>query len=342
MATKRSSAPITLRDVAKLSGVSFQTVSRVVNNSPDVSSKTRRQVLQAIEELGYQPNLVARGLKTGQSMVLEMITFGVDTFVPRELMEALGRVSDASGYRVVFSDILMEDPQAVNRILPRLNSRMCDGALITSPVEISAIDQLMEAHPSVPIVQIRNKRGSKYPSVIVDQSAGSHMATQHLIDLGHRRIAEISGPLYWHEALSRHESYHATLRQADLSPTATVESVGWMPPNGYDAAHKLLDQGVEFTGLVVANDYLALGAILALSERGLRVPDDISIVGFDDTPEAAFFMPPLTTIRQDYEALGRQAIQYMLELINNPETPAHQRVLMPQLIERKSTRAIEV
>src|SRR5690242_17423259 len=173
MASKRSSVPITLRDVVKVSGVSFQTVSRVVNNSPDVSSKTRRQVLQAIEELGYQPNLVARGLKTGQSMALEMITVGVDTFVPRELMEALGRAAEVNGYRVVFSEIVTEDPQAVSSILPRLNSRMCDGALITSPVEISAFDQLIDAHPSVPIVQIRNQRGSKYPSVIVDQSVGS-------------------------------------------------------------------------------------------------------------------------------------------------------------------------
>src|SRR5215470_10874094 len=154
MASKRSSSsPITLRDVAKLSGVSFQTVSRVVNNSPDVAGKTRRQVLQAIEELGYQPNLVARGLKTGQSMVLEMVTFGVDTFVPRELMEALGRAADTYGYRVVFSDIMTDDPQAVNSILPRLNSRMCDGALITSPIEIPAFDQLIAANPSVPIVQ---------------------------------------------------------------------------------------------------------------------------------------------------------------------------------------------
>src|SRR5579859_4036366 len=127
MASKRSLPPITLRDVAKLSGVSFQTVSRVVNNSPNVSSKTRRQVLEAIESLGYQPNLVARGLKTGQSMILEMITFGVDTFVPRELMEALGRTADKHGYRILFSDVVTENPQAIKAILPRLNSRMCDG-----------------------------------------------------------------------------------------------------------------------------------------------------------------------------------------------------------------------
>ncbi len=337
MASKRSSPPITLRDVAKVSGVSFQTVSRVVNNSPDVSNKTRRQVLEAIESLGYQPNLIARGLKTGQSMILEMITFGVDTFVPRELMESLGRTADKHGYRILFSDVVTENPQAIKSILPRLNSRMCDGVLITSPVENAAFDYLMAARPSVPIIQMRNEREPKYPSVIVDQYAGSQAATQHLIDLGHRQIAEISGPLHWHEAFMRHDSYLATLNAHTLTTTAVVEATGWMPPAGYEAAHKLLDEAKPFSALVVANDYLALGAILALNERGLRVPDDISIVGFDDTPEAAFFMPPLTTVRQDYDTLGQQAIEYLIELINNPDAPVYHRVMIPQLVERKST-----
>src|SRR5215470_10685991 len=190
MPSKRSTSPITLRDVAKFSGVSFQTVSRVVNNSPDVSSKTRRQVQEVIDALGYHPNLVARGLKTGQSMVLEMIIFGVDTFVPRELMEALGRTADANGYRILFSSVVTENPQVIKNILPRLNSRMCDGAVITSPVENSAFNHLVEAQPSVPIVQVRNEREGNFPSVIVDQYVGSQLATQHLIDLGHRQIAE--------------------------------------------------------------------------------------------------------------------------------------------------------
>ena len=338
MTTNRSSPPVTLRDVAKASGVSFQTVSRVVNNSPDVSARTRRQVLEAIETLGYQPNLVARGLKTGQSMVLEMITFGVDTFVPRELLEALGSTADKHGYRILFSDVVAENPAAIRSILPRLNSRMCDGVLITSPVDNAAFDHLIESKPSVPIVQVRNDRAQVYPSVLVDQNAGSQAATQHLIDLGHRRIAEISGPLHWHEAGMRHRSFMATLAAAGLSPAAFIEAKSWMPPSGYEAVMQLLDSSASFSALVIANDYLALGAILALSERGLHVPDDISIVGFDDTPEAAYFMPPLTTVRQDYQALGQQSVEYLIDLINNPETPIYHRVLIPQLIERKSTR----
>ena len=340
MPSKPISTQITLRDVAKISGVSFQTVSRVVNNSPDVSSKTRRRVMEAVETLGYQPNLVARSLKTRRSLLLEVITFGVDTYIPRELMEAMGRAAKAYGYRVMFSSIADGDMQEVQSLLHRLNSSACDGAVITAPVENAAFTKLIDAHPSVPIVQVRNRDGSELPSVIFDQQAGSRMATQYLIDLGHREIAEISGPLHWHEALIRHESFLATLKANHLTPAAIVESSHWMPMGGYEAAHQLLNSGHHFTGLVIANDYLGLGTILALTEQGLRVPEDVSIVGFDDTPEAAFFSPPLTTIRQDYEALGQQSIQYLVDIINNPDTPVHHRALVPKLIERQSTRAI--
>lgn len=328
----------TLHDVAKLSGVSYQTVSRVVNNSPDVANKTRRRVLAVIEELGYQPNLVARSLKTRRSQILEVITFGVETYIPRELMEAIGRAAKVHGYRVMFSSIVDEDIQEVQGLLHRLNSRTCDGVILTAPIENEAFVKLIDAHPSVPIVQVRNKRGSSQPSVIIDQHLGSQMATQYLIDLGHRQIAEICAPLHWHEAAMRHESFLATLSANGLPPAAVVESSQWMPWGGYEAAKQLLDSGQSFSALVVANDYLGLGAILAFTERGLHVPNDISIVGFDDTPEAAFFRPPLTTIRQDYEALGQQSIQYLIDLINNPDTPVHQRILAPQLIERESTR----
>jgi LacI family transcriptional regulator len=177
--------------------------------------------------------------------------------------------------------------------------------------------------------------------VIIDQYYGSQLATQHLLDLGHHQIAEISAPLSYHEALSRHAAFKDTLKACGLSPSDSVEAAEWMPQDGYEAANQLLDRGSHFSGLIVANDYLALGAILALNERGLRIPDDISIVGFDDTPESAYYMPPLTTIRQDYEALGTESIHYLVEIINNQETSIHQRVLMPKLIVRQSTRVID-
>lgn len=164
------------------------------------------------------------------------------------------------------------------------------------------------------------------------------MAIRHLIKLGHTHIGEISGPRNWHEALIRHETFLATLAAHALTPAVMVEASAWMPQAGYEAALRLLEQNAPFSALVAGNDYLALGAILALTERGIRVPEDVSIVGFDDTPEAAFFRPPLTTVRQDYEAMGKQSIQYLMELINNPDTPVYHRILTPEFIERASTQ----
>jgi DNA-binding LacI/PurR family transcriptional regulator len=141
-----------------------------------------------------------------------------------------------------------------------------------------------------------------------------------LLDLGHRQIAEICAPLIYHEALSRHTAFKDTLCTYGLSPSDYVEATEWMPNDGYQATKQLLDRGAHFSGLIVANDYLALGAILALNECGFRIPEDVSIVGFDDTPESAYYMPPLTTIRQDYEALGTESIHYLVEIINSQET----------------------
>jgi LacI family transcriptional regulator len=176
---------------------------------------------------------------------------------------------------------------------------------------------------------------------MIDQYYGSQLATQHLLDLGHRQIAEICAPLNYHEALSRHTAFIDILKTGGLSPADSVEAAEWMPQDGYQAANQLLDHGRHFSGLIISNDYLALGAMLALNERGLRVPEDVSIVGFDDAPGSAYYMPPLTTIRQDYEALGTESIHYLVELINNQETSIHQRVLMPELIVRQSTRMVE-
>jgi LacI family transcriptional regulator len=204
-------------------------------------------------------------------------------------------------------------------------------------VESFLFERITADPPPLPIIQIRNRRGSSAPSVIIDQYRGSQLATQHLLELGHRKIAEISAPLNYHEAFSRHTAFMDTLATRGLSPSDIVQAKEWMPQDGYLAAKQLLDHGTTFTGLVVANDYLALGTILAMNERGMRIPQDVSIVGFDDAPESAYYIPPLTTIRQDYDALGTESIHYLVDLIHNPETSAHQRVLMPQLIVRQST-----
>jgi DNA-binding LacI/PurR family transcriptional regulator len=334
---KKTYQKITILDVAKICGVSYQTVSRVINNSPEVSTKTRRMVLKVIKDLGYHPNQFARGLKTRRSSILEVITFGVETFVPRELIIALSRTAIELGYSLMFTDIPSDNAEQENRLFAHLHSGLCDGAILTAPVESKLFEKITADPPLLPVIEIRNKQGSPAPSVIIDQYCGSQLATQHLLNLGHRQIAEICAPLSYHEAFTRHTAFLDTLASRGLSPVDFIEAAEWMPSDGYVAAKQLLARGRIFSGLIASNDYLALGAILAFNEHGLRIPEDVSLVGFDDAPESAYYMPPLTTIKQDYDALGSESIHYLVEMINNEETSSHQRVLMPNLVVRHST-----
>jgi DNA-binding LacI/PurR family transcriptional regulator len=174
------------------------------------------------------------------------------------------------------------------------------------------------------------------PSVMFDQRFGSHLATEHLIKLGHRRMSEISGPLNWFDAMARHQQWESSLRDARLTPSNSVEG-DWTAIGGYNALHRLLEAGSDFTALVVGNDQMALGAMRALREHNLHVPGDVSVVGFDDIPEAAYFEPPLTTVRQDFSQLGEIGVRYLISRIRQPDEPPKQHIIFPQLIVRDST-----
>ncbi|MEP7287953.1 MAG: LacI family DNA-binding transcriptional regulator [Chloroflexota bacterium] len=345
MSTEPRPKRATLYDVAEQSGVSYQTVSRVINESPHVSSNTRRRVLQAIRDLDYQPNKAAQALVTRRSSMLELITFGAAYYGPTQMMISVERAAKALGYRLMFSNIEDANLDEVQNVLDSLSSRLVDGLIIITPVRRPIYDDLTQASQNVPFIQIGVQVGATTPSVVIDQHYGSQLATQHLIDLGHREIAEISGPLYWHDtidwydAMARHESWLATLAANQLAPKASVTG-DWSAASGYSAAQSLLHNGLTFSALVVANDQMALGAMRAFREHGLSVPGDVSIVGFDDIPEAAYFEPPLTTVRQDFEALGKHSVEYLVEKIKNPEMPSYQQVLYPIFVERQSTRAL--
>ena len=193
---------------------------------------------------------------------------------------------------------------------------------------------------NIPFIQIDTKPQPGIASVAIEQVYGSKLAVEHLIELGHRQIAEISGPMNWYDAIMRHQSWVDTIEQHGLFSEMSVEG-NWSSQSGYEAVRSLLRRGAKFTGLVVANDQMALGAIAALDEHGLRIPEDVSVVGFDDIPESAYFLPALTTVHQNFEALGEQSVDYLVALIKNPETPIHQRVLYPELIIRKSTAPVK-
>jgi LacI family transcriptional regulator len=331
--TDSSEKRATLYDVAAYAGVSYQTVSRVINGNPHVSAKTLKRVQEAILALDYQPNKAARTLVTRRSYTLEVITVGTSHFGPAQMMTSVERAARGRGYKLIFTNIEDMRESEILDVLDGLNS--VDGAIIITPIRNEMYDRLTQECPR-PFVKVGAQPGIQLPSLVIDQALGSRLATRHLIALGHTEIAEIGGPYHWYDAAARHQGFLEELQASGLKHVPTAES-DWTAAGGYDACLRLIASEQPFTALVVGNDQMALGAMRALREQGLRVPEDVSVVGFDDIPEAAYFEPPLTTVQQDFGALGGQAVEYLIEILNNPETPLHQRVLYPRLVVRQST-----
>lgn len=322
----------TLRDVAREAGVSYQTVSRVINNNSNVATATRHRVLKAIEALDFHPNRAAQILQTERSHTIEVV---MPYFGFNRVLYDMARATHERGYHFFISAI---DNDEFANTLESANARFTDGLILIPLIPIvDDYDTLNKLTHGIPFVQIGARLGANLPSVIYDQAKGARLATQHLIDLGHRQIAEISGPLLNYDAYDRHEGWLATLINNDLPLGPSVES-DFTTEGGYEAMSRLLDDEAAFTAVFVGNDSMALGVHTALRQRGLRVPDDISVVGFDDLPESAHLVPALTTVRQDFQLLGQLAVEYIIDLIEKPETPVYQRVLPPKLIIRESTR----
>lgn len=336
----------TLNDVARLAGVSYQTVSRVVNRHPSVAPATRSKVLSAIKQLDYRPNQAAKMLATGRSHILQLLTFDLSYNDP---LPPMVHWAKRMGYTMAVSEYDYLGPKSeLRETLETLSARMVDGIILFTPYPIPGFDEIKLFCQGTPIVIVATMLGAQVPSVVFDQARGIELALQHLLALGHRQIAEISGPLADPDGDHPKEHYHARIRHQVLQARLKTEGLTPGPSvsgdftilSGYEAVHKLIDSNEPFTALMVGNDRMALGAMRGLHERGLRIPKDVSIVGFDDMLEAAYFDPPLTTVRQDIHSLARESIEYLTSLIAIPSNTVHQRVLYPELIVRKSTRAV--
>jgi DNA-binding LacI/PurR family transcriptional regulator len=326
----------TLHDVARVADVSYQTVSRVINEHPSVADDTRARVQRIIAELGYQPNMVAKSLAANRSSSLAVLTFGMIHYGPSQMILNIERTAKDLGYDLIFSNVREPSYAGLRKAIDNVNSRQVEGIIAISPVVGISYDEIASLCQGVPLVQIDPEIGLEVPSVVVEQRAGSQLVTYYLTGLGHQRLTEISGPLNWFGAVARHEAWEAALQSAGLTPMMSVEG-DWTAHSGYEAVQKLLARDPGFTAIVVANDQMALGAIYALHEKGLRVPEDVSVVGFDDIPEAAYFRPALTTVQQDFNQLGEMSVRYLLELIESSDTPLRQYRLYPKLIVRDST-----
>src|SRR3954470_13557072 len=325
---------VVMADVAKLAGVSLQTVSRVINDSPHVRADTRGRVQDAMRKLEYRPNTVARALVTGRSRTLGVVSFDTTLHGPAATLFGIERAAHEADYFVSIVSLRSLTRSSVVSAVERLRDQGVDGILVIAPQD-SATQALLHMPEDVPVVAAEAGPDESVPLVAVDQVAGAQLATAHLLELGHRTVWHISGPTDWLEAQDRVNGWRATLEEAGAAPPPVL--VGdWSARSGYELGERLAaTPGVS--ALFAANDQMALGVLRRLNESGRRVPEEISIVGFDDIPEAAYFTPPLTTVRQDFNAMGRLSLHVLLEQIEGGVVPSAPTTVAPELIVRAST-----
>ncbi|ADV65924.1 LacI family DNA-binding transcriptional regulator [Deinococcus maricopensis] len=324
----------TITDVAKLAGVSYQTVSRVINDHPSVAPATRERVQNAIDALNYRPSLVAKSLVTRRTQLIGVVAYGTDQYGPAQIVQNVERAAREYGYEILLTTLHAFATAEMQANVQRLMQFGVDGVVLLTPFQPQmAVDAVGGSLPYILIDANEKVEGS---SVIIDQFEGACQATTHLLDLGHERILHVSGPVEWSDAELRHQGYVHALERARLEPLPRL--IGdWSARSGHEAVQRALQDGLPFTAVFAGNDQMALGAIAALHASGRRVPEDVSVVGFDNTPESAFFSPALTTVHQNFAALGRKSMDNLMRVMRDPERPARQYILQPQLIVRQST-----
>ena len=335
MASKKNKRP-TIRDVAREAGVSYGTVSRVINDHPEVAADTRARVQRVMDEMGYQRNLGAQMLTTKQSNIIEIIVMDVYFGI---VLPRLGKFVNAAGYSTLYAECTQSTFAAT---LDTAAARLVDGIMLYAPRLQMSDEELLAMSHGIPIVRRDYVLESKLTWVGYSQEHATRLAVQHLIENGHTQIAEITGSLDFINPRLRHETLLNILATQNLEPGPSYEgdysTFALAMKTGYEGVCEFIRRGEPFTAIMVVNDHVATGALSALHEHGLRVPEDVSIVSFDDDPKASYLIPPLTTVRFDFDIQNRLASQFLLEQINDPEYRHHQHVLIPDLIVRKSVQ----
>jgi len=314
---------ITLYDVALLAGVSYQTVSRVINDAEHVSARTREKVQQAMAELHYVPNLRAQQLAGKRTRTLGLITTDLALHAPSQIVSAVKSRAVEQGASVLIS--MVEHPQQCQSALQALLAQRVEALLVNVPLEDPHAEALKALDVS-PSAQVN--------SLVFNAEQGARLGIEHLLSLGHERIALLSGPESSVSARARLAGWNATLAQAGLEAVAVAHG-DWSAASGYEKGHLLLSAAQLPDAIVVANDQMALGVMRACAEKGTAIPGQMSVVGFDDTADSAWFSPPLTTIRQAFREAGERSVEWLLAPV---EGDAYWQVQLPvTLVTRHST-----
>ncbi|MBO0867438.1 MAG: LacI family DNA-binding transcriptional regulator [Micromonosporaceae bacterium] len=323
-----------MHDVARLAGVSHQTVSRVLNGHPHVRETTRERVMQAVRQLNYRPNALARGLVSKRSRSIGVLSFDASLYGPSSALLGIQRAAQEQRYAVTVVTLSQQDPGGVQRAAGMLAEQSVDGVIVIAPSNAAA-HAIQDLPPGLPTVALEASFSKDMPVVVVDQFAGARLATEHLLRLGHQTVWHVAGPADWPEAVLRIEGWRAALSAGRLAGPPLLAG-DWSARSGYQAGRQIAaTPGI--TAVFVANDQMALGVLHALHEAGIKVPEQVSVVGFDDMPEAEFFHPALTTVRQDFDEVGRSGLRTMIEMLDGSAPVAAEARVAPSLIVRAST-----
>jgi DNA-binding LacI/PurR family transcriptional regulator len=320
-------------DVARLAGVSHQTVSRVVNDLPNVRPATRERVERAIKQLRYTPSPAARALVTRRSRVIGLITTSASSYGPASTSLYVNEAARRAKYSVLAISMLDANGSEVRDAIESLIRQNAEGIVLVSEDRV-VLDSIYGMEIGIPIVTVDPDAPQRIDSAAIDQYGGGRAAVRHLVELGHREIAFLSGPQRSPDAAERLRGWSEELMAHGLV-TRAPDYGDWAPLSGH-AFGMRFPVGDPYTAAFIANDQMALGFVRAMNERGIRVPDQVSIVGFDDIPEAAYFTPPLTTLRQDFSALGELTVRRLMSALDGQVAPPDSRI-PAELVVRDST-----
>jgi LacI family transcriptional regulator len=337
---------VTIRDVAAAAGVSRQTVSRVLNDKPDVATETRKRVKEVIDRLGYRPSSIARSLTQGRTYTLGVVSYGVEYYGPLNTLVGIEHQANELGYTLHLS--LAHSPsEAGPEILQDMLSYHVDGILwlVSEMGNRRDWNQREVCELPVPVVFLDTKPCPDLSVVNVDNRRGGYLATNHLLDQRNRCVGLITGPTAWWSARQRKAGWEDAHEAAGLVADRDLIVEGaWSASSGERGLHRLIEKRPDVDAVFACNDQMALGALKAARALGRQVPEDLGIVGFDDVPEAPFFLPPLSTVRQDLDQMGRSAVKELGRLIEashqgRADVEPRTILLQPQLIVRDSSVA---
>jgi DNA-binding LacI/PurR family transcriptional regulator len=308
---------VTIKEIARMTGVSVQTVSRVINKRPDVSPETRAAVQAAIAEHGFQPSAVARSLVQRRSQMIGVIAAGLKYFGVAQTVNGVTEQAEASGYSIILKELASFDVPDIVPVVEFLLAHRVEGIIFAPPQMGANIRHVMEQLPPgcPPVVFLKAEPTPAYTTIGIDNQAAARLAVNHLLALGRTRIAHVAGPLEWREARDRRDGWLAAIGDAGLEPGPMAVSP-WSSAGGAMAFAQLLDEDDRIDGLFAASDQIALGALHVANARGIRMPEQLAVVGFDGLPEAAQFTPSLTTVRQPLADLGKLAVEELLRAVD--------------------------